>query len=94
MTDVPGTEEEQRLYPASYPVNKWPEEHVIPQFEVLGKDLGLLMKDVVALLAAHIDAYAKVECGAGYNVCTCNTIFIVFIVSVVFIAIIVIVVAV
>jgi hypothetical protein len=24
ITDMPGTEEERRLYPASYPVNKWP----------------------------------------------------------------------
>ncbi len=65
VTDVPGTEGERRQYPASYPVNRWPEERVIPQFEALGKGLGVLMKDVVALLAEHIDEFVKRECECG-----------------------------
>ncbi len=68
VTDVPGTEEDRKLYPASYPVNIWPEEEIIPNFEALGKRLGLLMKDVVALLALHIDEYVKLYC-KEYDVC-------------------------
>jgi isopenicillin N synthase-like dioxygenase len=68
VTDVPGTEEDRKLYPASYPVNKWPEEEMIPNFEALGKRLGLLMKDVVALLALHIDEYVKMHC-KEYDAC-------------------------
>mmetsp|Transcript_26205 Transcript_26205/g.32300 ORF Transcript_26205/g.32300 Transcript_26205/m.32300 type:complete len:435 (-) Transcript_26205:123-1427(-) len=66
ITDSPGTEEERDKYPASYPKNKWPDESHIPQFEHLGKRLGVIMKDVVALLASHIDSYVLSQC-KDYN---------------------------
>ena len=54
VTDVPGTPEDRKLYPASYPLNRWPEEK-LPPLEIECKKLGCLMKQVVALLAHHID---------------------------------------
>ena len=59
ITDVPGTEEERDLYPASYPCNIWPDESVTPGFEDCAKSLGCLMKDVVVLLARHIDVFVS-----------------------------------
>lgn len=60
LIDVPGTEEERRLYPLSYPCNKWPSAGAnLPSLEPTAKRLGCLMKDVAVLLASHIDAYAN-----------------------------------
>jgi hypothetical protein len=61
ITDVPGSEEDRRMYPVSYPVNRWPEEEVLPDLERLGKKLGTLMRDAVAVLANHVDAYVREE---------------------------------
>jgi isopenicillin N synthase-like dioxygenase len=63
ITDVPGTEEDRTRFPASYPVNKWPEEGVVEGLETLGKKMGRLMCDTVALLARHVDVYVKEHCG-------------------------------
>lgn len=71
IVDVPGTIEEREMYPTSYPVNIWPGEDMIPGggFERCGKDLGCLMKDVVTLLASHIDDYVKAQMqSSGTNV--------------------------
>lgn len=67
VTDMPGTEDDRKLYPASYPINKWPNhgDCDIPDFESLAKKLGLIMKDVVTLLAYQIDEYVKRQCD-GY----------------------------
>ena len=67
VTDEPGSKEDRKMYPASYPVNKWPHEDKIPNFDKCGKNLGLIMKEVVALLAHHIDEYVKSQCG-GYRI--------------------------
>lgn len=63
ITDVPGTEEDRQRFPASYPVNKWPEEGVVDGLESLGKKMGKIMCDTVALLAKHVDVYVKEHCG-------------------------------
>ena len=63
MTDSPGTNEDRVKYPASYPLNKWPHEK-LPQLEMQCKKLGCLMKDVVALLALHIDSMVGDHGGA------------------------------
>lgn len=68
IVDVPGSEEERKLYPTSFPVNKWPDEELIPKFKELGKTLGLIMKDVVVSLANHIDHFVKEQC-KEYNAC-------------------------
>lgn len=65
ITDVPGTEEDRRRFPASYPVNKWPEEGAVEGLETLGKKMGRLMCDTVALLAKHVDVYVKDRCGCN-----------------------------
>jgi isopenicillin N synthase-like dioxygenase len=60
LTDIPGTEEERRLFPLSYPCNKWPSAGAnLPTLEPSAKRLGCLMKDVAVLLAPHIDDYAS-----------------------------------
>ena len=74
VTDTPGTEQDRKDYPVSYPVNKWPSKSAgddgnddgceIPQFEFLAKKLGMMMKDVVTLLAYQIDEYVKCQCEA------------------------------
>lgn len=62
ITDMPGSEEDRKLYPVSYPINKWPQRDVLPELEDLGKELGTLMRDTVALLAKHVDGYVKSQC--------------------------------
>ncbi len=62
ITDTPGTAEDRKLYPVSYPLNKWPDRDVLPELEDLGKKLGTLMRDTVALLAKHVDQYVKLNC--------------------------------
>jgi isopenicillin N synthase-like dioxygenase len=63
ITDVPGTLELRKKYPASYPCNKWPTD-LLPQLEPKGKQLGLLMKEVVAQLARHVDMYIQSKCSS------------------------------
>lgn len=59
LVDVPGTEEDRRLYPMSYPCNRWPSADAnLPTFKQAATRLGRLMKDVAVLLASHIDDYA------------------------------------
>jgi len=79
VTDVPGTAQERKDYPASYPVNKWPEkikkgenanenesvEEMVPGLKKLGKEMGCLMREVVALLAHHVDNYVMSCAGSG-----------------------------
>lgn len=55
-TDTPGSEEDRRSYPASYPCNLWPAS--LPDFEPAAKHIGTIMKDVVVALTKHIDAFA------------------------------------
>ena len=64
ITDIPGTQQDRDLYPASYPVNKWPDREVLPDLEDVGKQMGCLMKHVVALLAKHVDVYVQSKCSA------------------------------
>mmetsp|Transcript_97933 Transcript_97933/g.282524 ORF Transcript_97933/g.282524 Transcript_97933/m.282524 type:complete len:356 (-) Transcript_97933:307-1374(-) len=61
ITDLPGTEEDRKRYPVSYPANKWPTKSM-PDLEPACKRLGCLMKDVAILLSKHIDAYAQTKC--------------------------------
>ena len=56
LTDTPGSEEDRRSYPASYPCNLWPAS--LPDFEPAAKHIGTIMKDVVVALTKHIDAFA------------------------------------
>jgi isopenicillin N synthase-like dioxygenase len=59
LIDVPGNEEDRKLYPMSYPCNRWPSEDAnLPTFKPAATRLGCLMKDVAVLLASHIDDYA------------------------------------
>lgn len=57
LTDQPGTEEDRKAFPLSYPTNKWPNQDM-PALEPAAKRLGSLMKDVAVLVARHIDDYA------------------------------------
>jgi len=66
ITDAPGTQLEREKYPASYPCNIWPTEK-LPQLKEAGKQMGRLMKDVVTLLAKHIDVFVQKQC-PGYPV--------------------------
>jgi len=62
LTDMPGTEEERKRYPASYPCNKWPNEEEVSQlkhFKEAARSLGKIMHEVVILLAKHIDTLAE-----------------------------------
>jgi len=63
ITDVPGSIEDREKFPASYPVNKWPCKGAVDGLEDLGKELGKLMREVVALLAGHVDVYVREHCG-------------------------------
>ncbi len=61
LTDVPGTQEEREIYPASYPCNKWPNEDELPQlkdFKQSAQELGKIMHQTVAHVAKHIDTMA------------------------------------
>jgi isopenicillin N synthase-like dioxygenase len=59
LTDTPGSEEDRRQYPLSYPCNLWPTD--LPDFEPAAKHIGTLMKDVVVHLAKHVDAFAAAK---------------------------------
>ena len=62
ITDTPGTEEERREFPASYPCNKWPNEDEVQDllhFQANAKKLGAIMHNTVILLARHIDKLAS-----------------------------------
>jgi len=61
VTDIPGTEEDRKRFPVSYPINKWPRKD-FPNLEPASKRLGCLMKDVAIQLSKHIDAYASRKC--------------------------------
>jgi isopenicillin N synthase-like dioxygenase len=58
LVDVPGTEEDRKQFPYSYPCNRWPREMSLPTFRDDAKTLGTSMKEVAVLLAKHIDDYA------------------------------------
>lgn len=62
LTDSPGTADDRAKYPASYPLNVWPDESILPGFEAAAKTLGRLMHSVVVQLSKHIDAYAATQC--------------------------------
>jgi isopenicillin N synthase-like dioxygenase len=59
LTDVPGTEEERRKFPLSYPSNRWPKADRLPSFKTAALRLGSLMKDVAVDFSKHIDNYAQ-----------------------------------
>jgi isopenicillin N synthase-like dioxygenase len=59
LSDLPGTQEERRRYPLSYPSNKWPNADSLPSFKTAAQRLGSLMKDVAVDLSRHIDNYAQ-----------------------------------
>lgn len=59
LTDTPGTVEEREKYPMSYMENIWPEETVVPGFKECAMTLGCVMKDVVALMARHVDVFVN-----------------------------------
>ena len=66
ITDIPGSEEDRKAFPVSYPINKWPDRNELPDLEDLGKKMGRLMRETVALLAIHVDAYVQSKCNS-YN---------------------------
>lgn len=67
ITDTPGTQEDREKYPASYPINLWPEKGKVDGLELKGKELGALMREVVARLAAHLDVHISNEVGVNCN---------------------------
>ncbi|MGK3748966.1 MAG: isopenicillin N synthase-like dioxygenase [Bacillariaceae sp.] len=58
IIDVPGTEEERKKFPLSYPCNRWPKKESLPTFEQACKHFGSMMKTVAVELCSHIDQYA------------------------------------
>merc|ERR1712110_1087835 len=67
MGDKPGSEEDRINYPASYPCNIWPDDSLLPGFELAAKSMGQLMHHVVVEISKHIDACAKVSIEEGYK---------------------------
>lgn len=59
-TDAPGSPEDRKEYPLSYPCNVWPKEK-LPDFEVAAKEFGMLLKEVTAKLAFHLDIYMQTK---------------------------------
>jgi isopenicillin N synthase-like dioxygenase len=56
LTDTPGSADDRKQYPASYPCNKWPTAK-LPQLEPACKTIGAIMKGAVVELTKHVDAY-------------------------------------
>ncbi len=56
VTDLPGTEEDRKTYPLSYPKNVWPD---IPEFKERATRIGCIMKDAVIALTRHLDTLAQ-----------------------------------
>lgn len=59
LTDEPGTKEDRRNFPLSYPSNRWPKDVCLPSFKSAAKRLGSLMKDVAVDMSKHIDKYVQ-----------------------------------
>lgn len=58
LVDVPGTEEERKQFPASYPCNRWPKQS-LPDLEPACKELGCLLTDVALALTPHLDTFVQ-----------------------------------
>lgn len=56
VTDLPGTDEDRKRYPLSYPKNVWPD---IPGFKERATRIGCIMKDAVVALTRHLDILAQ-----------------------------------
>ena len=54
LSDKPGSAEDRKQYPVSYPCNVWPAQEM-PEFEGDAKSLGVLMHKQVVALSVHID---------------------------------------
>lgn len=61
LVDEPGTSEDRRKFPLSYPKNLWPKESSLPTFKPAAQRLGMLLKDVAVELSKHIDEYVKAK---------------------------------
>jgi hypothetical protein len=61
VTDSPGTEEDRRKYPCSYPCNIWPDPDRIPNFQENAIQLGRILKDVSIEIAQHLDVYVATK---------------------------------
>ena len=64
VTDTPGTEQDRKQYPCSYPCNVWPPVNsdnnaLLPNFQKNAKQMGLLLKDVAVEIAKHLDVYVQ-----------------------------------
>lgn len=57
-TDTPGSEEDRKQYPLSYPKNIWPKEKM-PHLEPAAKEFGMLLKAVAVDLSRHLDIYLQ-----------------------------------
>eukprot|EP00535_Pseudo-nitzschia_heimii_P009620 CAMPEP_0197192616 /NCGR_PEP_ID=MMETSP1423-20130617/25343_1 /TAXON_ID=476441 /ORGANISM="Pseudo-nitzschia heimii, Strain UNC1101" /LENGTH=364 /DNA_ID=CAMNT_0042645537 /DNA_START=36 /DNA_END=1126 /DNA_ORIENTATION=+ len=72
LTDTPGTKEERKKFPLSYPPNRWPKTESLPSFKEAAQRLGVLMKCVAVQLSKQIDICAlsrndSYEPGTLYN---------------------------
>ncbi|KAL7563724.1 hypothetical protein ACA910_020414 [Epithemia clementina (nom. ined.)] len=61
VTDKPGTEEDRKNFPLSYPTNIWPEDDKIPGFKDKAVRLGQILTGVVIEIAKHVDALAQTK---------------------------------
>lgn len=57
ITDTPGTPEDRKKYPLSYPCNIWPHHEKLPEFKDKAKVLGSILTDACVALAKNLDAY-------------------------------------
>lgn len=58
LTDNPGTAQDRKEYPLSYPQNLWPKEEDLPGFKDAATNLGSLLHNIVVDLSWHIDLLA------------------------------------
>lgn len=57
VTDLPGSPQDRKKYPVSYPINKWPKDE-LPEFEEAARRIGNILKSAVIALTGHVDRLA------------------------------------
>lgn len=57
VTDSPGTAEDRKEYPLSYPTNLWPDEARLPGFRAASCKLGQILTQACVVLSKHLDSY-------------------------------------
>jgi hypothetical protein len=67
ITDEPGTAQDRKDYPLSYPCNLWPDEALLPGFKDSCCHLGKILTEACVVLSQHLDSYVAAKIPTHYT---------------------------